>query len=153
MRQALINVYKYSELSEKVKDMVRDRVIAEIDENLLISELIDIDHLLKENGIECEDYEIENLNWHRGYTDIIIHEGTFRGFPIILGEIFDKEKRDSDFPLIELTKEFKALTLKIGSQLKAVYDDQFSEENIISYIEANDLEFLNNGDLYYENRN
>ena len=149
MRQVLINIYRYEELSESAKVKAFSLVSEIIESSLNISEMIDLDSILKENQIICEDYEIMNLDQHTGYTDIYIENGTYKGLPIKKNLLYEKDSFVEEI-LKGTTAEMRLKTLKIGESLRKVYEKELSEENVLRFINENDFWFTQNGEVFYD---
>jgi len=174
MRQELINVYKFNELSEKVKEKVINRFREHEDYIMLKDNLTEMLHdELKKHNIEVLSnlklgYSLSNsqgdgvnftgvFEWDNNVVTITKTNYHYEHYKTVTKEY---ERFDSDNDNIYLSdEEYNKLDIDfsiIYKQICAViesagYDEieyRLKESTIIENIEANDYEFYDNGDIF-----
>ena len=174
MRQEMVNIYGYDELSDKAKARVLKRYREHNDFPFLSDNLKgELDSLLEENKIEVQQklQLYYSLSYSQGdgccfigdfiwnnYRISIKHKGMYYHYnsvDINIDSKFDSEGEDIEMPYDEevtVYEEFKSIYKKICDKLEdsgyAIIEYENSEEYIKDNIEANEREFYDNGDIF-----
>jgi len=174
MRQKLVSIYKYDELSDKVKEKVLERHREHNDFPFLSGDLKEeLNTLLEEHKIETQ----QNLNLYyslsysqgdgccfigdfiwNNYRISIKHIGNYYysgSVNINIDSKFDSEGEDVEITDEENTtayNEFKSIYKEICDKVEssgyAIIENENSEEYIKDSIEANEEEFYENGNRF-----
>ncbi len=178
MRTVEINIFKFDELSEKVKDKVINRFRENNSMPFLKEDLEEeLNHLLKENNIEkiSNNDLYYSLSYSQGdgvcftgqfkfkkYIVTITHKGHYYNHNSAIFEYEYYEPNDKEGNELKMSvDEYKIINNKFSSIYKDIckktekagygmIETKNSEDHIKEEINSNEFEFFDNGDIYNE---